>query len=59
MATKTTCDRCGEEFVRDRNYPHYADEIDLVFCPDCGKDAEDYYGKNHDPNEVYAEMISG
>ncbi len=59
MAVRSTCDRCAEEFLREANYPYVAEELDLVFCPDCGRDAEDFYGRDLDPNEVYPEMIAG
>lgn len=59
VGLRVTCDRCAEDFTKDRNYPYVADELDIIFCPDCGEEAESVYGKDLDPNEVYPEMMGG
>ena len=59
MPIKVQCDRCGEEFLKEQGYVFQADELDIVFCPDCGKEAQDIYGEDLDPNEIYPEMIGG
>ena len=59
MATRVSCDRCGEDFTKDVGYSFQADEIDIVFCPACGKEAQDVYGEDLDPNEVYPDMMGG
>jgi hypothetical protein len=56
---RVTCDRCAEDFTKERNYAYFAEELDLIFCPECGEEAIGIYGKDLDPNEVYPEMMGG
>ena len=59
LSLRVTCDRCAEDFSKDRNYEHRAEELDIIFCPSCGEEAIDIYGKELDQNEVYPEMMGG
>ena len=59
LSYRVTCDRCAEDFTKERNYEFVAEELDLIFSPECGREANDIYGKDLDPNEVYPEMMGG